>query len=463
MKKEIGLGLFVVFAVGIFSVLLFFLGNFSLGKSYTFDVMFTDVSGLPRKAPVKMSGVKVGTVSDIQLYNGEAKVTVRINRGVKIPSDATINISATGVVGSKYLDIRRLKQRDRADIVAVKAGDVLRGVPPYDMNQVLDRVMRVFNTLSADGNIENSPIFKAIKNLEEITDKINKGLGRDERDFREIVKNIQETTRSLKNIGEDIDELVSNNKEKLNEDVDKLGYVMDNAREISDKLNVAADKMNLLLDNINEGDGTISTLITDKEMAQELKETVTSVKEASSEIKEFTKRVRTIEVSWDTDLRYNTDDSKMRTDFGLIIQPKPDKRYILAVDNISSDAGTEYDEGNQKYNTFTGLIEKDFAKGKFTLHAGAIRSTGGIGGKYNYNKKLGFNVDMYRFNRETEDGKNVMWMDTFVTYKLTDWANLEVGAEDVIENPGFTSGVNVQVKDDDIAYLFGLVGFASLK
>ena len=103
MIKEAKLGFFVLLSLVVFCSLIFLLGNFSLGKYYTFSVYFDDVSGLSVKSPIKMSGIKIGMVSDLLLERGEAKVVAKVKNGVVIYKDAVITIASTGVVGSKYL------------------------------------------------------------------------------------------------------------------------------------------------------------------------------------------------------------------------------------------------------------------------------------------------------------------------------------------------------------------------
>ena len=449
MLKEVKLGFFVVLALSVFLFLVFKLGNFSLGKYYTFSIYFSDVSGLSVKSPIKMSGVEIGAVSDLELEKGEAKVIAKVKKGINIYKNSRFTIASTGVVGSKYLEITKVA--GEAEII--KEGDVVQGVAPYSMEKILDKLMTVFDGLTANGDVQKSSIFKTIKNLEQITDKINKGLGRDERDFREIVVNVREATKSINYVAGEIKDLMKNNKNAIQEDIDKFGKIMDH-------LNSAGEKINKFLDKVNNGDGTIATLVNDDKMAKEIKDTIVSLKDASSDIKNFTAKAKKIDVYWNTELNYNSKDKEERTDAGIIIEPKPDKRYILKVHNFSSDNISSYDAGDQKYNSFTALIEKDF--GKTTLHGGVIKSSGGVGLKYAYNKKVGAGLDAYRFNRENNVGKKVPWVDPYIYYSFVKWAKVKVGYNDVLEKSSVSASVDITIKDEDIAYLFGLVGLSRL-
>jgi phospholipid/cholesterol/gamma-HCH transport system substrate-binding protein len=103
------------FLVGLFALAgllaLAFL-SFRLGKlellappSYTIYANFDNVSGLKDGDGVEIAGVNVGKVQSISLTNERAKVTMRVNRGVKIDEDAIAAIRTRGIIGDKYVAI----------------------------------------------------------------------------------------------------------------------------------------------------------------------------------------------------------------------------------------------------------------------------------------------------------------------------------------------------------------------
>lgn len=103
------------FMVGIFALAglaaLAFL-SFRLGKlelfappGYVIYANFDNVSGLKVGDDVEIDGVSVGKVISISLSNERAKVTMRINRGVKIDDEAIAAIRTRGIIGDKYVAI----------------------------------------------------------------------------------------------------------------------------------------------------------------------------------------------------------------------------------------------------------------------------------------------------------------------------------------------------------------------
>ena len=103
MKAETKLGIFTVLGIIVFGFSLYFLGGISVTRTYDLNVKFDDVSGLPVKAPVKLSGVEVGKVKQIKIEGGKVIVVAQINKGIELHRGAQFSVVMTGIIGSKYL------------------------------------------------------------------------------------------------------------------------------------------------------------------------------------------------------------------------------------------------------------------------------------------------------------------------------------------------------------------------
>ncbi|KLD72824.1 hypothetical protein Y886_41215, partial [Xanthomonas hyacinthi DSM 19077] len=76
--------------------------NASQGSSYTVETHFANIGQLKNRAPVKIAGVRVGSVQAIELVPGkeEAKVTLSIDdRHKDIPQDSVATIFTSGLLG----------------------------------------------------------------------------------------------------------------------------------------------------------------------------------------------------------------------------------------------------------------------------------------------------------------------------------------------------------------------------
>ena len=75
------------------------------GSGYALTARYQSVDGLIETAPVWLAGMRVGTVERIAFDAEfrEAVVTMRIDRGVKLPNDSSAAIMSQGLLGGKYV------------------------------------------------------------------------------------------------------------------------------------------------------------------------------------------------------------------------------------------------------------------------------------------------------------------------------------------------------------------------
>lgn len=75
------------------------------GYELTFE--FANVLNLPGRADVVMDGVRVGRVSGVELADGHATVTARIDPAVSVPGDIDAVLQQATVLGDIYLALQR--------------------------------------------------------------------------------------------------------------------------------------------------------------------------------------------------------------------------------------------------------------------------------------------------------------------------------------------------------------------
>ena len=115
---EITVGLFV--AVGIAALVMLAmkvsnLGAFSDTEGYSINARFENVGGLKVRSPVRLSGVRVGRVSNISYdQNGyEAIVEMTISADYdRLPIDTAANIFTSGLLGEQYIGLEPGAEED---------------------------------------------------------------------------------------------------------------------------------------------------------------------------------------------------------------------------------------------------------------------------------------------------------------------------------------------------------------
>ncbi|MBT8143825.1 MAG: outer membrane lipid asymmetry maintenance protein MlaD [Gammaproteobacteria bacterium] len=109
---EIGTGLFVLLGMGA----LFFLttqttggDDFSAEETYMVEARFENIGSLRQRAPVAMSGVTIGRVTNIEFDPVMLEAVVQIvidSRFDQIPDDSDASILTSGILGSQYIGLR---------------------------------------------------------------------------------------------------------------------------------------------------------------------------------------------------------------------------------------------------------------------------------------------------------------------------------------------------------------------
>jgi hypothetical protein len=129
------------------------------------------------------------------------------------------------------------------------------------------------------------------------------------------------------------------------------------------------------------------------------------------------------------------------------------------------DPGSDW----ERKNTITAVMGKDF--GPLTVYGGAIRSAGGVGARFrplpknsSWNRRVELEGEAYNFGRdETLRGvqlKGPVYNAGLRVNAIAPWVWVGGQVEDLKERKNFNANVNVVFKDEDIAFLLGLVGLA---
>jgi len=106
---EIAVGIFILIGFAALAYLALQLGEvpfLSRGKTYIVNAEFDNVAGLKKGASVQIAGVVVGEVSDIGLGKLDvARVSMRLNKTIKIPTDSMASVKSQGIIGDKYIQL----------------------------------------------------------------------------------------------------------------------------------------------------------------------------------------------------------------------------------------------------------------------------------------------------------------------------------------------------------------------
>jgi|GEM_PF-606796 len=268
-------GLFVLIAASIFIMIVFFLtGDQNIfEKSYTLNTSFKNTAGLIKGASVRLSGVRIGAVTDIDFAKqpqGEKviEVSMKINKeGIqRLNPDAKATIRTEGLLGDKYIEIIPGQEKPLTS--------------PPEVVQIESQTPVEFSSIIGQSGDLLTNVISISKNL----NRIVKGFGEEEN-----IKNINKTIASVKASSEAIQknlEAIHNSNGVLNTMIygpkDSKGKALDENALI--KLNKAVAKLDKLINEINNGDGTLHNLVYDDKLSVDIDSTFANISTASEKL-----------------------------------------------------------------------------------------------------------------------------------------------------------------------------------
>jgi phospholipid/cholesterol/gamma-HCH transport system substrate-binding protein len=260
--------------------------------------IFEKLGPLEKSNIVKLNGVTIGTVYDIEPVDkgiSSVKVTINLTQDVEIPVNSIAYISP-GLVASSTLIIEKgddsthflkngdqLKTRKETDII----GDISSEVSPTlaKIRQSLDSLNKVFGNInklfdaSTKGNLQQS-----IANINTATASLNKLLDPEKSALAGILRNASSVTENLKKNNDSITYVISNAKQ-FTEKLTKL-----NLKQTMDTLESAISQIKATVAKLSGTEGTLGALIHDKKLYNKLNDVALSMEILLDDIRAHPKR-----------------------------------------------------------------------------------------------------------------------------------------------------------------------------
>jgi len=136
-RVNIAVGIFVILGILALGYLSISLGQISFlgGSGYTVTVDFPSVGGLKAGSNVEIAGVEIGRVQSIGLADYQARVTLRLQSGIKLQEDSIASIKTKGLIGEKYIRI----SPGGSDKIIGPNGKIREVEAPVDFEELLSK------------------------------------------------------------------------------------------------------------------------------------------------------------------------------------------------------------------------------------------------------------------------------------------------------------------------------------
>jgi phospholipid/cholesterol/gamma-HCH transport system substrate-binding protein len=148
---ETVLGAVVLVAAAMFLVFAYSVADLKAVTGYDVTATFQKVGGLERGSDVRISGIRVGTVSNQVLDRStfQAKVTMSISPDIVLPKDTEAAIVSDGLLGGKYVNLSPGESKDK-----IAAGGVIARTKDF---QSLEDLVGEIIFLATGSNDESAP------------------------------------------------------------------------------------------------------------------------------------------------------------------------------------------------------------------------------------------------------------------------------------------------------------------
>ena len=296
LNKDIKVGSLLILSIIIFGLAYYYMkGTLLHSGDPEYSAIFQSVEKLKKSDKVYLNGVVVGMITSLEFPDinkpEEIKLTFSADKRLKIPRDSKLQIVNISLMGNSGLALHRGISTD-----IISPGDIIGGLPEAGMFDKLtplagssDTLMRKMNTLFDRNQNENVYVMigelnKTLATMNTMIGNTNKMLVDNQKPIHQTMVNFEKMSAALYSKQSDIQETIKNIREitgKTNQ-ADIAGMLK--------KLDKSMGEMNSMMYEINNGNGSITKLMKDPVLYNNLNATVSNANELMIDFKANPKR-----------------------------------------------------------------------------------------------------------------------------------------------------------------------------
>ena len=268
ITKEIKTAILVIASILLFIWGYSFLKGRDLLTNYkTFYVEYDNVEGLVNSAPVTINGLIVGKVNEIKFLDktGKIQVSLQIKSDFPFSKSSIASIYEPGLIGGKQIMITpNFKDNTVAESGMILKGDVKPGLTSLVAERLTPLQEKVEKmVVSAD---------VLLKNVNSILDSKTK------ENLKSSIANLDATLAEFKTASKSVNEMLVENKGKINSTLSNVDKASANFAKISDSLSKAnigktvkslektLASVDKIMADVQAGKGTLGKLAKDETM-----------------------------------------------------------------------------------------------------------------------------------------------------------------------------------------------------
>ncbi len=417
MQSTIKVGILTLIGLALLVYMVFIIGDFRLTEAgYRFAITFYTVNGLSQGASVSMAGVKIGKVERVEIRDDQVFVHVYIrNIAVRIRRRSTFTIGTAGLMGEKFVDI--IPTRDQTSPYVIDKGQV-EGTDPTRMEELFEQgteLLRKLQGLSASAKdligdpelkastkaiFKNAEIASAkiteviesarskaesiVNHIDGILEKVHTEIDVNRAELRTIVQNMKEFSSNITKISaenrETIKEMLEN-VEQVSKKLDRMIDDLNKDRQVTDNIRETVSSLKKASDNAKEITREVKEIVTDKDIRGKIKSGLDDAHKLAQAVDKVFLNIKQTRIDLKYLLRYHKADELFFSDMYVDIWPSDTSFYRVGVEDIGGDP------------LFNLQLARD-AQSKLVKRAGIISSKVGIGVDYRWAEDITYSLDV---------------------------------------------------------------------
>lgn len=256
-------GIISIIAITAATTFAFFIDRIpALKQAYEIKAEFKDAAGVQSENQVRVAGIKVGTVSEIELRDDHVLITMEIENGTEIPADTFAEIKLATLLGTKFIDLEA-----KGGEPYLEDGDVIpidRTSVPYEIYQASNQGTDVLEDL--DGQALNDMLRELTKLTSVAEDEVGSaleglnelgtGLNEKDEELRSLLSGSRELTALLSDEGDELVRLIDASN-------DVLGSLARKRENLQSLLAVTKQMAGTVTQVLRENRGNLDGILTD--------------------------------------------------------------------------------------------------------------------------------------------------------------------------------------------------------
>ena len=245
-RSPILIGILSIVGITVGMVLSFSIDKLPFVKqAYEISADFENAAGLNPENQVRVAGIKVGTVTNLELHSDRVRVTMEIDNGIEIADDAFAEIKMATILGTKFVDIE-----GRGGEPFLENGDRIpleRTAIPYEIYQASNEGTGVLEDLDGPAlndmlrelatlvDVTEDELGVALKGLNELGTSLNAK----QDDITSLLAQSNELTAFLRDEGDELVRLIDASNVVLETVVDQqeeIDSLLESTQFMSDQL-----------------------------------------------------------------------------------------------------------------------------------------------------------------------------------------------------------------------------------